>query len=265
MNQYNKYIIIALLMLLLIVLAVGACFAPSLWISVAIVIAFIASMAVCYQLGFLSLLVRQSDEHNSNEQAMPSQLIEQDASRDVPLDCQRLKDEIGRWRDNPPNLTTDQTVEQCLSSLQAYLNDIGSRADISDLLDRVKEMQDARALIELLQNRVTTPFQESLYEQSDVISKESSRSNLVLLLQSFMALYDAIDSFRSINARPEQSLNIGVIQQEMDVSEAMSRAIVATGDPVETPKWIRVLCDSLREWGITEEDDIVISGYTIRK
>lgn len=265
MNQYNKYIIIALLMLLLIILAVGAFFAPSIWISMAIVIAFIASIAVCYHLGLLSLPAQQSDEHNSNEQAKPSQLIEQDATRNVPTDCQRLKDEIGHWRDNPPSLTTDQPVAQCLSSLQAYLNDIGSRADMSNLLDRVKEMQDARELIDLLQSRVTTPFQESLYEQSDVISKESSRRNLVMLLQSFMELYDAIDAFRSINARPEQSLNMSVIQQEMDVPQAMSRAIVATGDPVETPKWIRVLCDSLMEWGITQEDEIIISGYTIRK
>lgn len=265
MKLYIRYIIIALLTLLLIVLATGAYFLPSIWISAAMVIAFIASIAVCYHFGLSSSLAQLSDKHNSNEQTAPSQLIEQDATHDVPPDCQRLKDEIGRWQDNPPSLTTDQTVTQCLSSLQTYLNDIGSRADVSNLLDRIKEMQDARELIELLQNRVTTPFQESLHEQSDVISKESSRSNLVLLLQSFMALYDAIDSFRSINARPEQSLNIGVIQQEMDVSEAMSRAIVATGDPVETPKWIRVLCDSLREWGITEEDDIVISGYTIRE
>ena len=266
MKRYSQHIITLLLSMLFIVLAAGTYFNPSIWLSVATLNAFLATMAVFYYFGTSKsreekCSTQQLTELNDNNLLLKQQLDELENTASA---YKALNETLEQWRNNPPDLSSGQVIDARLDALGSYLTDIGSMVDATSLFGELRDLDEAKSLIELLKRQVTVPFQDYLYNQSDVVSNESSHAILAYILQSFMELYDAIDSYKSFNAREEQSLNVKIIKQELDITQAKAMAKKATGDPLETPKWLRVLCDCMRNWGISEDDNIIITGYKMK-
>lgn len=104
--------------------------------------------------------------------------------------------------------------------------------------------------------------QMDLQRQEPPLNEEQKKSNLASLLNLSMISFDCITSFYSINAREEQKLNKSVLYGNLNRTEAISKAKQMTNISTETPKWIRVLKESVEELDI-KHFDIIFSGYKL--
>ena len=132
---------------------------------------------------------------------------------------------------------------------------------MKEYFDRQRTGIEAYRIIKLLQTYMNN-VQMELQRQDTPLDDECKKANLISILDMAMVAFDYITPFHNINAREEQKLNQKILEGLLSRNEALSQAKQITKISTETPKWLRVIKESVEYAGINEPK-IIFSGYKL--
>lgn len=166
-----------------------------------------------------------------------------------------------------PNFADDNSVANS-ESLERFVSAIletypseANMANKNEYFQRQNMARDAYDIVRDLQIYMVN-IKRELQDQTPPLTTEQKRSNLIKLLDMSMMSYDLITSFYNINAREEQNLNKKILDGSITRTQALHQALTITNIPTETPRWLRVIKESV-EWTGVGDCEVIFSGYKL--
>lgn len=154
-------------------------------------------------------------------------------------------------------------LEEQVGILKSFMSQHSELRVYSNVVDDMEDLIIADKFLRKFQRNYIEPLHSQLDSMEMPLTQEQIDNNLKSLIEVAALCFDFVDSYHPTIENPqEQQIGLSVVREEKSLEEALRESFVANDIATQTPRWIRVLRNSLKGLDF-DMSQIIVSGFKL--
>ncbi|MCQ2148130.1 MAG: hypothetical protein MJZ16_11540 [Bacteroidales bacterium] len=155
-----------------------------------------------------------------------------------------------------------ESVRSDMSETIKRLQSFGASNGVLAQITNAVASKDEKSLIAFNKN-VVAPYLSYIKSIQMPLSEDDKQMIIDKTISLAMIAVDMADTYEwDLNNREEQKINCGILNAQISIEEALSKAIQITDNPMVTPRWIRAMSTALASI-LSDTSNVIYSGYKL--